>query len=272
MCRLALFNKIFALENLETIASLFWDLETELGGDGNGVATVLADGTFLIEKGVHFNPYDAYKQIGKWLECVDSEWFVFHTRMATSGGKTDVMCHPHVEANVLLAHNGIAGNFAGYKLLGKEVSDSRFLLHVALNYTSDFLHTLQGSSGVFVGFVDTVPYVVKASAHSDLRLLKSEAGGLCFVSKWPYDIPAKYGLYNVTAGNWLGTDPDIVIQGPAIETDLKKYLSVGEYMTLRPKDAARYVRVSSTKKSGEPLAYYMLVSWTDYNVKEKHDV
>lgn len=285
MCRLCLFNRDFAENSGVNLLNHFWDLETALGGDGNGVACLLSDGTTLLEKGLEFNPGDAYETVQKWMEHTDAEWFMFHTRLATSGGKSDYMCHPFQEGNITMAHNGVCQGYAGFKMGKKEVSDTRFLLHMAATYTDNPLKLMYDASGVFIGWMDGLPFVVKATNYSDLKVLLSEKDmGLCFTSAFWGGVPEQYQMYDANTAIWNGvvtgeeSNLKKFIRTRLYKGDSKKYLSPAEYENLTWADKGEYIKVTGKTKKGDAYHYYMRVqstvvskqSWGYYDQTDTH--
>ena len=85
------------------LEAVFTVLELSNGGHGNGVAIPDRKGRIKIIKGVSYSPYQAAK------DSANASWVLFHTRLATSGGIKDEMCHPFALGTWgALAHNGIA--------------------------------------------------------------------------------------------------------------------------------------------------------------------
>jgi hypothetical protein len=85
------------------LAAVFATLELSNGGHGNGVAIPDRKGKIKIIKGVNYSPCQAAK------DSANAPWVLFHTRLATSGGIKDEMCHPFSLGTWgALAHNGIA--------------------------------------------------------------------------------------------------------------------------------------------------------------------
>ena len=118
MCRLAYITSTAKID----CARLFAELEKAQGGDGNGVAwggDAVKGSELTVEAAANV------------AASVDSP-VLFHTRMASSGGVADSLCHPFETDYGWLAHNGIWTGWkaAMWSLAGmgvdipKEVSDT----------------------------------------------------------------------------------------------------------------------------------------------------
>jgi hypothetical protein len=106
MCRIAFIQRPQGVspELYEgVLKAVFTVLELSNGGHGNGVAIPDRKGKIKIIKGVNYSPCQAAK------DSANAPWVLFHTRLATSGGIKDEMCHPFSLGTWgALAHNGIA--------------------------------------------------------------------------------------------------------------------------------------------------------------------
>ena len=109
---------------------------------------------------------------------------LFHTRRASSSGIANAHCHPFRAGSLVLAHNGHDPTFAR---LGRsrQMTDSECLatawarLHLPVT-------ELAQRSGVFMGFQQAAPFVIKGSRFSDLLAAwQQETGALLFASELP---------------------------------------------------------------------------------------
>lgn len=271
MCRICMFNRAFFNDAYYSIGQAFNDLNDSNGGDGTGVAGLFADKSVAIRKGVKKSPDECYDDIADWYEKDGGLWFLFHCRMATSGGVNNAMCHPFTDVLLpqregdsavcaALIHNGVCSAYAGYSLDGKQVSDTRMLFHMSLHYTRDFrdyLDAIESASGAFAGFYDGVPYIVKSSSHSDLCLLwNKQTGGICWVSDWTEDVPDGYVIYSTKPGIWTyGDKANHVVLGKR-DRSYPKYLSLDQYAKL-----PTHIQVGYAKRDVPETAKYLAHSY-----------
>lgn len=95
MCRLmAGHSKTLDLIPQNEMISIFDELEKLQGGAGNGLAGTFADGTVRRLRGIAFTCKEAAAALYKWKNEGLILW-QFHTRLVSSGSKTDDQCHPH---------------------------------------------------------------------------------------------------------------------------------------------------------------------------------
>ncbi|HEY7419236.1 MAG TPA: hypothetical protein VH593_28900 [Ktedonobacteraceae bacterium] len=184
MCRLTLMNRAAVTLLAPYLEELFMYLETTLGGHGNGVAGLWMDRrTTSTRKGVGFTAIQA-------AACAESyarrgaDWILFHTRRATSSPIFDQHCHPFQARRLILAHNGHDEQFAK---LGKAIgiSDSECITRAWANMRFP-LPALATRSGVFIGFAQDYPFVVKGQKSGDLLAgWNEETGSVLFASELP---------------------------------------------------------------------------------------
>jgi len=105
MCRIAFIERPKGVrpEAYEgVLAAVFLVLELSNGGHGNGIAFPDHKGRLKIKKGISYTPHEAAR------DAAMVPWVLFHTRLASSGGIRDEMCHPFALGDWgVLAHNGI---------------------------------------------------------------------------------------------------------------------------------------------------------------------
>ncbi len=114
MCRLALLNAA-SIRLCETVfrdaegalAAFFWNLERAWGGEGTGVAALWMGESpqVRVRKGVRLAVEAAAAQVVRW-EHEGADWFLFHTRRASTGQVATEHCHPFRAGAFVLAHNG----------------------------------------------------------------------------------------------------------------------------------------------------------------------
>ena len=133
MCRQAWFPPGTAT-NAAAVAEFFAALEKSCGGHGNGAGYVdLADGSYDSKKGEKLSTDECAAIVAARPA---TSWGVFHTRLASAGGRNDAGCHPHVYESqqkdatkrrlVFLTHNGtwMSWKTACWFLRAKYPSDS----------------------------------------------------------------------------------------------------------------------------------------------------
>ena len=280
MCRLFMANIEFLMSSGIPLEKHLQTLEDRLGGDGNGVAAWSREKGFRIVKRTDLTCKRAAKLIHLWAS-EGYEWFFFHTRLATSGGVCDEMCHPFFDSNskTLMAHNGVVSNLTGFWLEDVPVSDTRFLFHLATNYSGNYHRTLYDTSGAFIGIRDNLPYVIKASTSADLVAVLSERDqGMCFTSQWYLPEPAHYQVWDVRMGMW--TDGEIetmrkMLSGRHVKgywDDFTNYLTPEEYDALTVDEKQGYYLISYNLKGGKPVRYYKPKTkyWSDNGVKSSY--
>lgn len=185
MCRLALFNRQAAelLANWQALEYIFGRLEESFGGHGNGIGALWEDGRVKMQKGLRLTTSKAAQGINRYAEQ-GAEWMLFHTRRASSSAIADRHCHPFRYGQLMLAHNGHDQTFAR---LGKAayITDTECItrawarIHFPLSGLAEL-------SGVFIGFHQAAPFVVKGHSSSDLiAALHRETGAVLFASEIP---------------------------------------------------------------------------------------
>lgn len=273
MCRVFMCNKKFFEENGKVLPKLWNRFVSTNGGDGNGVACYVGrDYIPLVEKGVKQTVWQSYDACKKWARLDECKWLMFHTRMATSGGIRDEMCHPFIEDGDILLHNGVCSEFAGFQIDGEDVSDTRMLFYLARNYSANFYETIYNGSGAFLGVYMDRAYAIKASHSAALVCLYNEkTGGMAWCSTWSLSIPDGYKIYDTRSGIWIegvdiiGEKASKIIDRETGRT-LPGYLSAYEYDELLPVEQASYYLCESKNKDGKIHQYYQLkTNWTSYS-------
>jgi hypothetical protein len=214
MCRLALLNAATLRlceaafgDAGETLSAFFWDLERTWGGEGTGVAALWMGQRHgvRVRKSVGFTVEAAATQLVRW-EQQGADWFLFHTRRASTGRIATEHCHPFRAGAFVLAHNGHAPLWArlGEMTEGRPMTDSETIARTwaALRLDPAALCELKGA---FVGFHAGHPFVAK-DEWSDLLLAQGDEGAILFASQLPtwlvreFDVVQRLGEYCWTGG------------------------------------------------------------------------
>lgn len=106
MCRIMYTPNPGLLEE-EDFADLFSHLEKTMGGDGNGLATMVG-GTIRTFKGIRLDI-----QVLARIAANANSPILFHTRRATTGGICNALCQPFVDDGMAVVHNGLWRDWAG---------------------------------------------------------------------------------------------------------------------------------------------------------------
>jgi len=170
--------------------TLFEHLEKALGGDGNGIGLLYEAGETKVRKGVRFQAAQAAGEI-RFGARLGASWALFHTRLATNACVAARTCHPFQYGKMVLAHNGHDHLFARLgAMTGK--SDSASIAETwGRGHRS--VASLWNRCGVFVGFQQGHPFVVKGLIQKDLVLAHHrETGALLFVSQLPDELRAHF--------------------------------------------------------------------------------
>lgn len=210
MCRLALFNREAILFLGHDLDVLLCHLEKSLGGDGNGIGMLWQESEHIkVRKGVHFQAKHAAGEL-RFAVQQGADWSLFHTRMATAGGICSRACHPFQRGRLVLAHNGHDDLFAQLgAATQKPRSDSSALTEYWAKRQVP-IALLSGRRGVFLGFHQNQPFVVKGQVKRDLVLAWHQASGaLMFVSELPQALRQRFDL-SIEVGRitWQGEPLD----------------------------------------------------------------
>lgn len=203
MCRLALMNKAM-VEYLgkEALAYHFERLELELGGDGQGVGALFPDGRVRTHKGVDQDSGDS----AAWIVSMcglGATHFIFHTRLATTGSRRNRNCHPFRHGSLVGAHNGTCSRYTGAG--GKDLTDSEGVLYT-IQRAGLGLSYLEDVSGVFIGFREGRPFVIKGQYHTDLELAKyNKTNAYMYTSKTYKEEENWFDkIHSLGAYSWFG--------------------------------------------------------------------
>ncbi len=213
MCRLALLNAATLHlceatfgDAKETLSAFFWDLERAWGGEGTGVAALWMGPRqrVRVRKGVSFTVEAAARQLVAW-EQQGADWFLFHTRRATTGRIATEHCHPFRVGAFVLAHNGHDALWArlGQTAQPRPMTDSEVIARAwaALRLDPAALCELKGA---FVGFHSGRPFVAK-DAWSDLLRAQGAQGAILFASQLPEWLELEFDeVQHLGEYCWLG--------------------------------------------------------------------
>ncbi len=188
---------------------VFGHLESALGGHGNGVAGLWVDrGTARIRKGVNLSASQAAMYVRRYAEQ-GADWMLFHTRRATSSAIEDQHCHPFKSGQLVLAHNGHDAHFA---TIGKalKISDSECIARTWSRMRFP-LPDLEMRTGVFIGFQNGHPFVVKGREYGDLIAAWNQGSrAILFASELPQWLVE--GIFDQVVSirtiQWFGRDLD----------------------------------------------------------------
>jgi hypothetical protein len=215
MCRLALLNaaSIHLCETAlsdaeEALAAFFWNLERAWGGEGTGVAALWMGERpqVRVRKGVRLTVEAAAAQVVRW-EREGADWFLFHTRRASTGQVATEHCHPFRAGAFVLAHNGHDPLWAhlGEAAAPRLMTDSEAIARTWASLRLDPA-ALCELRGAFVGFHAGHPFVAK-DAWSDLVRAEGTQGAILFASQLPgwlvreFDVAQRLGAYCWTGGS-----------------------------------------------------------------------
>jgi hypothetical protein len=156
-------------------------LELRDGGNGNGYAAFRDGKLKKLEKGIALKTSDAARAMG----AKDYDWFLFHTREASAASVSDENCHPfHIRGNadVVAAVNGNEKSVIPLAAV-VGITDSEFILRMAVQMNMPFFETLRIYESNFFGFFDGRPFVKKGNRD----MLRWEKGGaIVFASDFPF--------------------------------------------------------------------------------------
>ena len=203
MCRVLLMNKEGEkdIDKIYGLSKYLKYLEDQLGGHGNGFALMKGGKIIRFEKGLNLDVRDIAKEVKK----VDYDWFLFHTRLASVGDKTNENCHPFRRGNFILAMNGTERS-ASFISRIKDITDTEAILDIINKYNLG-LPALKCFSSIFMGFYKNKPFVVADNTHN-IKIYKNDKNNaLIFASNFPVYITKN--IYNVNeCFSWNGEEFD----------------------------------------------------------------
>jgi len=170
-----------AIPGCSNLEKYLADLELRDGGHGNGYATFKGGKLKNLRKGVDLQ----VSEIARVMETEEYDWFLFHTREASTGTISDKNCHPyHIKGKVEItaAVNGNESTISPLALL-METTDSDFILRMISEMEMPLFETLQVFEANFFGFYEGKPFIKKGNRD----MLKWEKdGGIVFASDLPF--------------------------------------------------------------------------------------
>lgn len=267
MCRLCMVNRSFYEQYSCHMEHQFEMLEKRMGGDGNGVGAWFPNGSLTTYKGLGVTPAACVEALDNYWWS-GAEWMFFHTRLGTCAEPNDENCHPFIEDDTLLCHNGVVHSYSGYYMDGSEVPDSRFFMHICKNYRPDFLYGLYQGSGMFIGMHNNLPYAVKASGTANMTIIKGPEDAVCLISEWSGPLPMDCVSFGMKMGVWsdgtiLGLDRLLVDTTPHKKSSWNDHVQYSYtniapalYQSLSPSEKSRYTHVTYTTTAGEIVDYY----------------
>jgi hypothetical protein len=189
--------------DLESILRFLMDA---FGGDGNGVAALWPDGKTRIAKSVCDDEVRSARLLRRYRKA-GAHWYVFHTRRASVGPVLSSNCHPFQlkRRTFVLAHNGHDQQFAQWgRSLG--ITDSECIARTWSTLQLP-LQLLADVRGVFIGFHDGKPFVVKGAMYTDLVALWDKEA-ILLASAFPR-YPYKYDFaYTTKVGRCIATNEE----------------------------------------------------------------
>lgn len=211
MCKVALFNRSFYENNPEFVSRLLHSLVKECGGDGNGLGMLYLNNEVSITRGATLSVDEIMTEcaISLWDERELPEWYVFHTRKATTAplGRDD-LCQPFYDrkTQLAMAHVGTVHAVDIWSIDGEAVSDGRMLFELGSKYSTDpLVDFYRSDGGTFAGFYKGVPYVV--SCWGGLHSLGNvEDNAICFHTSGRLRTPDNCWEVSLKPGVYLTTD------------------------------------------------------------------
>lgn len=183
MCRLALCdNKYFNNKGIKKMKVFLDHLERECGGHGNGYLFIKKNKLIGFKKGVELKNIDILMELFE----TQPDWFIYHTRVASVGGKSDYNCHPFVDAKRTfgLCMNGTENEF-GALAGGLGITDTQLIFH-NLNTFNISEDTLTDMSSKFMGFRNGKVFATNPCSYGygGLKFVDDKKG-LCIASSFP---------------------------------------------------------------------------------------
>jgi hypothetical protein len=167
-------------------------LELRDGGNGNGYAAFSGGKLKKLEKGLALKTSDAAQA----MQAKDYDWFLFHTREASAASVSDENCHPFQVTGAVEVVAAVNGNEKSIiplaAVLG--ITDSEFILRMAVEMDMPFFETLRIFESNFFGFLDGRPFVKKGNRD---MLRWEKGGGIVFASDFPFGMK---GLFKPEQG------------------------------------------------------------------------
>lgn len=181
MCRLFMANKKGIEKIKNTLEDFLNQLEKSNGGHGNGLALIKDQQIVLLKKGESYSNEDIIKDI----EDNDCDWVIYHTRIASAGGKSAKNCHPYIneKQDMLLAMNGTVSEFSNLAKR-RDVTDTQVIAECFFNgiITEEDMLELS-STPRFLGFNEGKVFAVNNGSYSKLVAHTDEDGAILIASE-----------------------------------------------------------------------------------------
>lgn len=229
MCRLFLMSGNYAkLLGKAALVDFCEDLELSMGGHGNGVAWRTKRGAVKHHKGVTLASALCARLLFDAAENGATE-LLFHTRMASSGRKSDELCHPFVHGRSALAHNG--HDYGMHPARNSRKSDSLIMAQLLFDGVLE-PEDLSTHSGTFVGWLDGWAFAQSRSGY-DCCVCPVDDVTWMIAS----EIPAYAALgatYNADSYSWMMTakSPCPIVPKHVVTRKPPKLASLVPYVSL----------------------------------------
>lgn len=215
MCRLAFFPADTPVnKNIETLLA---HLVRTMGGHGAGIMT-WKDGEAYGEKGVNKSSVGLAETIQE--EGTKDGW-LFHARMASSGGVLDALNQPFAGKKYLFVHNGHWNEWgpaywamlAAGKLSIDHPPNDSYTIHQMVEDMGPKVLWRVGSGAYIVwkkGEKD--PALSLVSGDFCYSAMPGEEGGIVYASSFPFDWPVKvYEFSKGTLARLKATGPEMLM-------------------------------------------------------------
>lgn len=187
MCRLYIANQkdFYAYDKAHGILKLMEYLEMRCGGHGNGYALIRGGKVIATAKGMALTNEEIYRNIKGIKEW---DYVIYHTRIASSGVRSDAGCHPFIskDGHNALAMNGTITSLSNFADLFHSV-DSELVFRMLKDIPAhEAVQILSKLGVIFIGVVNGQPYAVKGSG--DLCKWRQGKATTFHASEFPKDV------------------------------------------------------------------------------------
>ena len=220
MCRLAIielknrFNEV--KDDLSIILPM---LERRAGGHGNSFIFYKKGQDPIIYREADFNKFKLQKALKLIEKHQDADYFMFHTRIRSTGKLTEKNLHPAVTENIVLLQNGTVTYSEGIKFLTGSDWDTQITAELVDKFSGnvkDVTKALTKIRSIWIGIYKGIPFV--ASGGGDLVDGKIGVNkDIMFIGS---DLPYKYDYKELDKGS-------IWIDGEWVERKKKTYVTYG---------------------------------------------
>jgi len=182
MCRLALLNSegVKLIENQKGgLLSLLDYLESSQGGHGNGYMYITKEGKGKVRKGLKLSNKAIVKDVLSQGDNI--RFFMYHTRLASKGEKTNKNCHPFKLGKTVICMNGTEYTMNNW--IKDDDTDTETILKLCKALKLGVRETVSRHfNSVFLGFEDEKFFASKGFGSLEL-ITDNEA--VVFASKFP---------------------------------------------------------------------------------------